>query len=93
MGRRACQRLDANRQYIVFLEPFFDETYRPADFGEILYTGQVNVLLDRACGLSRTYPFTEMNDTVGHLTNKCPPAVSVDCPTGIFYIVFTCNII
>lgn len=82
LGRRACQRLNANRQYIVFLEPFFDGTYRPVDFEEVPYSRQLNIVLEKTCGLSRTYPFTEANDTDALVTNRCPPAVSVDCPTG-----------
>ncbi|CAF1019313.1 unnamed protein product [Adineta ricciae] len=81
LGRRSCQRLDVNREYLVFLEPFFDGTYRPVDLEEILYTNQVNMLLSKTCGLSRTYPFTESNDSEALLTNKCPPAVSINCPT------------
>ena len=40
------------------------------------------MLLSKTCGLSRTYPFTESNDSEALLTNKCPPAVSINCPTG-----------
>lgn len=83
LGRRSCQRLNVNRQYIVFLEPFFDDTYRPADFEEVPYTPQINAVLERTCGLSRTYPFTEANDTSAIYTNRCPPSVSVNCPTGV----------
>ena len=82
MGRRSCQRLNPNRQYIVFLEPFFEGTYRPADFEEIAYSPQINPVLEKTCGLSRTYPYTEVNDTEGISTNRCPPAVSADCPSG-----------
>jgi hypothetical protein len=87
LGRRSCQRLDVNRQYIVFLEPFFDGTYRPVDFGEVPYSDQINVL-EKTCGLSRTYPFTETNDTEAVFTNKCPSAVSIDCLPGIFDCIF-----
>jgi hypothetical protein len=82
LGRRSCQRLNVNRQYIVFLEPFFDGTFRPADFNEVPYSNPINLLLEKTCGLSRTYPFTEVNDTEAALTNKCPSAVSIDCPSG-----------
>jgi hypothetical protein len=89
LGRRSCQRLNVNRQYIVFLEPFFDETYRPVDFEEVPYTNEINTVLEKTCGLSRTYPFTEANDTSAMLTNKCPPAVSIECPLGMFdFILF-----
>ena len=83
LGRRACQRLNANREYIVFLEPFFDETYRPVDLEEIPYNNQINLLLEKTCGLSRTYPFTQSNNTAAKSTNKCPPAVSIDCALGL----------
>jgi len=86
LGRRSCQRLDVNREYIVFLEPFFDGTYRPIDLEEIPYNSQVDTLLVKTCGLSRIYPYTESNDTDAVLTNKCPPGVSVDCPLGWFLI-------
>ncbi|UJR16057.1 hypothetical protein I4U23_002970 [Adineta vaga] len=82
LGRRSCQRLDVNREYLVFLEPFFDGTYRPVDLEDIPYTNQVNLLLATTCGLSRTYPFTESNDNEALSTNKCPSAVSVDCLSG-----------
>ena len=75
--------MDVNRKYIVFLEPFFDGTYRPADFQEILYDDQTDVLLGRTCGLARTYPFTESNDTKSMVTNKCPAAVSINCSSGL----------
>jgi hypothetical protein len=75
--------LNVNRQYIVFLEPFFDGTFRPVDFEEVPYTNEINIVLEKTCGLSRTYPFTEMNDTDALLTNKCPPAVSIECPSGM----------
>jgi hypothetical protein len=88
LGRRSCQRLNANRQYIVFLEPFFDGTYRPVDFEEVPYSRQLNIVLEKTCGLSRTYPFTEANDTEALLTNRCPPAVSADCPTGRQTLVY-----
>jgi hypothetical protein len=84
LGRRSCQRLNVNRDYIVFLDPFFDGTYRPVDFEEIPYNNQMNMLLEKTCGLSRTYPFTESNDTDGIFTNRCPSAVSTDCPIGLF---------
>ena len=84
LGRRSCQRLNVNRQYIVFLEPFFDGTYRPVDLEEIPYTKEVDIILEKTCGLSSTYPFTETNDTEARLTSKCPSAVSVNCPLGIF---------
>ena len=84
LGRRSCQQLNVNREYIVFLEPFFDETYRPTDFQEIHYNNEINNLLEITCGLSRMYPYTEVNDTDAILTNKCPSAVSTDCPSGIF---------
>ncbi|CAF3534310.1 unnamed protein product [Rotaria sp. Silwood1] len=87
LGRRSCQRLNVNQQYIVFLEPFFDETYRPADFEEVPYSNQIHILLEKTCGLSRTYPFTELNDTEAVLTNKCPSAVSMDCPSGKFTLI------
>ncbi|CAF0843859.1 unnamed protein product [Rotaria sp. Silwood1] len=80
LGRRSCQRFDVNREYIAFLEPFFDGTYRPVDLDEISYNNQINLLLEKTCGLSRMYPFTELNDTEARLTNKCPSAVSIDCP-------------
>ncbi|CAF1311642.1 unnamed protein product [Adineta steineri] len=83
LGRHSCQRLDVNQEYIVFLEPFFDGTYRPIDLEEILYDNRVHALLAKTCGLSRTYPFTEANDTEATLTNKCPSAVSIDCPLEI----------
>lgn len=79
LGRRARQKLDVNREYLVFLEPFFDDTYRPADFREIFYDNELNGLLERTCGLSRTYPFTDGNGNEASLMNKCPPAVSIDC--------------
>ncbi|CAF3763219.1 unnamed protein product [Rotaria socialis] len=79
LGRRSCQRFDVNREYIAFLEPFFDETYRPVDLEEIQYSFQINDLLEKACGLSRTYPFTETNDTEASSTSKCPSAVSTSC--------------
>ena len=88
LGRRSCQRLNANRQYIVFLEPFFDGTYRPVDFEEVPYTHEINIVLEKTCGLSRTYPFTETNDTDAMLTNKCPAAVSTECPAGTFDFSF-----
>ncbi|CAF0873166.1 unnamed protein product [Rotaria sordida] len=81
LGRRSCQRLNVNQQYIVFLEPFFDRTYRPVDFEEVPYSNRIHLLLEKTCGLSRTYPFTEINDTEAALTNKCPSAVSLDCPS------------
>ncbi|CAF0749075.1 unnamed protein product [Rotaria sordida] len=80
LGRRSCQRFDVDREYIAFLEPFFDGTYRPVDLDEIPYNNQINLLLEKTCGLSRTYPFTEVNDTEAGLTNKCPSVVSTDCP-------------
>ncbi|CAF4347733.1 unnamed protein product, partial [Rotaria sp. Silwood2] len=88
LGRRSCQRLNVNQQYIVFLEPFFDGTYRPVDYEEVPYSNQIHVLLEKTCGLSRTYPFTEMNDTEAAFTNKCPSAVSMDCPSGKFNLIF-----
>lgn len=81
LGRRSCQKLATHQEYIVFLEPFFDGTYRPADFQEIAYDNQLDLLLEKTCGLSRAYPRTDSNDTQISLTNKCPPAVSLDCPT------------
>ncbi|CAF4557145.1 unnamed protein product [Rotaria sp. Silwood1] len=89
LGRRSCQRLNVNQQYIVFLEPFFDETYRPADFEEVPYSNQIHILLEKTCGLSRTYPFTELNDTEAVLTNKCPSAVSMDCPSEVLKTIVT----
>lgn len=86
LGRRSCQQLNVNREYIVFLEPFFDGTYRPVDFKEIPYTNQIDILLEKTCGLSRTYPFTQTNDTEAILTNKCPSAVSMNCQSGIFFL-------
>lgn len=83
LGRRSCQRLNVNREYIVFLEPFFDGTYRPVDFEEIEYNNQINILLEKTCGLLRIYPFTKPNDTEAIFTNKCPSAVSIDCPLGL----------
>ncbi|CAF3122112.1 unnamed protein product [Rotaria sp. Silwood2] len=80
LGRRSCQRFDVNREYIAFLEPFFDGTYRPVDINEIPYNNQIDLLLEKTCGLTRTYPFTESNDTEAVLANKCPSAVSIDCP-------------
>jgi hypothetical protein len=88
LGRRSCQRLNVNRQYIVFLEPFFEGTYRPVDLEEVPYSNQINFLLEKTCGLSRTYPFTEANDTEATLTNKCPSGVSIDCPFGMFDFIF-----
>lgn len=82
LGRRSCQRLDVNRQYIAFLEPFFAGTYRPVDFEEVPYSQQIHFILEKTCGLSRTYPFTEANDTDAAATNRCPSAVSIDCPLG-----------
>jgi hypothetical protein len=84
LGRRSCQRLDVNREYVVFLEPFFDGTYRPTDFEEVPYNSEINIIFEKTCGLTRTYPFTESNDMEALLTNRCPPAVSTDCPLGIF---------
>ena len=83
LGRRSCQRLNVNRDYIVFLEPFFHETYRPVDFEEIPYNNQTNTLLEKTCGLLRVYPFSESNDTEAIFTNRCPSAVSIDCPLGL----------
>ncbi len=83
LGRHLCQRLDVNQKYIVFLEPFFDGTYRPVDFQEILYNDQADVILGKTCGLSRTYPFTESNDTASMLTNKCPATISTNCLSGL----------
>jgi len=82
LGRRSCQQLDVNRQYIVFLEPFFDDTYRPVDFKEIPYSSQIDIVLAKTCGLSKMYPFTEVNDADEKLMNICPPAVSIGCLTG-----------
>jgi hypothetical protein len=47
------------------------------------YSNQINILLEKTCGLSRTYPFTEVNDTEAASTNKCPSAVSIDCALGM----------
>jgi hypothetical protein len=93
LGRRSCQRLNVNRQYIVFLEPFFDGTYRPTDFEEVPFSNEIHIMLEKTCGLSRTYPFTEANDTEAILTNKCPSAVSTDCPIGTFDLIFLFDII
>jgi len=87
LGRRSCQRLNANREYIVFIEPFFDGTYRPVDFEEVPYSNQINSVLEKTCGLSRTYPFMEVNDTEAILTSKCPSAVSIDCQLGTLYFI------
>jgi len=76
--------LNINQEYIVFLESFYDGTYRPVDFEEIPYDDQVNMLLGETCGLRRTYPFTESNDTEAMLTMKCPSTVSINCPLGSF---------
>lgn len=75
--------MNVNREYIVFLEPFFDGTYRPTDFHEIHYNNEINILLEKTCGLSRTFPYTEATDSDAVLTNKCPSAVSVECSSGI----------
>lgn len=53
------------------------------DLEEIPYGLHVNSLLEKTCGLSRTYPFTASNDTEATLANKCPPAVSIYCKTGL----------
>ncbi|CAF1006028.1 unnamed protein product [Adineta ricciae] len=79
LGRRAHQNLDANREYLVFLEPFFQGTYRPVDLEDIPYSIHIDDLLATTCGLSRTYPFMEANDTEAALINKCPAVVSVHC--------------
>ncbi|UJR30464.1 hypothetical protein I4U23_017997 [Adineta vaga] len=83
LGRHAHQKLDVNREYLVFLEPFFHGTYRPVDFEDIPYSTQIDSLLKKTCGLSRSYPFTEGNDTEAALINKCPSAVSVNCQSDI----------
>ena len=82
LGRRASQTLDVNREYLVFLEPFFDGTYRPADFEDMIYSSEMNGLLEKTCGLSRTYPYTEGNNSEAALMNKCPSAVSVGCSSS-----------
>ncbi|CAF0852036.1 unnamed protein product [Didymodactylos carnosus] len=75
--RTSCQSLQAGKQYIVFLEKYF-EIYRPTDYQELEYDNMTIDLLQKTCGLIQL-------DPVHHFPNKNCPNVSVNsyCPVDM----------
>ncbi|CAF1288629.1 unnamed protein product [Didymodactylos carnosus] len=75
LGRKFCQDLDAGREYIVFIERFFD-VFRPIDFQEIKFDDETAQLLEKTCSLARIQPL-RYNSSV---KDQCP-TVSANCAT------------